>query len=146
VKCTNPNRLKPEARDHASARQAGAKVKKVLLIDDDELILVALQNALADEGISIQTTADGPHGLQLFEMEHPGLVLLDIGLPTMNGLEVLKRIREIDPDACVIILSGYAAPEIIQSAQELGARDFVEKTLPFSDLLEKIKLVVADRE
>jgi DNA-binding response OmpR family regulator len=120
-------------------------MQRILLIDDDELILMTVRNALEGEGIEVMTTADGPQGIGIFERQKPDLVLLDIGLPSMNGLDVLRKIREIDPTARVIIMSGYASSESIASAMESGAWDFVEKPTPFPVLVRKIRDALATR-
>ncbi|HCV42979.1 MAG TPA: hypothetical protein DGH68_05810 [Bacteroidetes bacterium] len=112
---------------------------KVLLIDDDELVLVMMRNALEDEGYEVLSTADGPQGVVIYKEQRPDLVLLDIGLPSISGLEVLKEIRSFNPKARVIVVSGYGTPESVSSAVRYGAWDFVEKSIPFEDLLTKIR-------
>jgi DNA-binding NtrC family response regulator len=112
---------------------------KILLIDDDELVLVMMRNALEDEGYQVLSTADGPQGIAIYKDQRPDLVLLDIGLPTVSGLEVLKEIRSFDSKARVIVVSGYGAPDSVSSAVRFGAWDFVEKSIPLDELLRKIR-------
>jgi DNA-binding NtrC family response regulator len=112
---------------------------KVLLIDDDELVLVMTRKALEDEGYSVLSTADGPQGIALYKEHRPDLVLLDVGLPSMSGVEVLKQIRLHDPKARVIVVSGYSATESVSSAIRYGAWDFVEKSIGLGELLGKVR-------
>jgi DNA-binding NtrC family response regulator len=116
---------------------------KVLVIDDDEMILMMLRNALEDEGYRVLSTADGPQGVSIYKEHHPSLVLLDLGLPSVNGMEVLKEIRSIDPKARVIVISGYGAAESVSSAIRFGAWDFIEKSADMGDLLQKIRAALS---
>jgi DNA-binding NtrC family response regulator len=100
---------------------------KVLIVDDDEFMLNVLAIQLQDEGYFIFTTADGPHGIELYKNEKPDIVLLDIGLPTISGLEVLKQIKQIDPAAKVIVITGYPSSLMKEEAMANGAFAFYEK-------------------
>jgi len=112
---------------------------KVLIIDDDEVQLRLQQSILAGQGYTIFSTADGPQGILLYRTHHPDLVLLDIGLPTVSGIEVLKQIRQIDPKAKVIVITGYASVESAVLAIREGAWDYVRKPYDVNALLKKIE-------
>ncbi|MBM2839819.1 MAG: sigma-54-dependent transcriptional response regulator [Bacteroidetes bacterium] len=112
---------------------------KVLLIDDDEMVLMTMQNALEDEGFQVFSTADAPQGIIIYKEQNPDLVLLDIGLPSMSWLEVLKEIRAFDSKARVIVISGYGASSSASLAVRYGAWDFVEKPIPLDELLKRIR-------
>jgi DNA-binding NtrC family response regulator len=114
-------------------------MQRILLIDDDELILMMMRNALENEGYQVFSTADGPQGITIYKEHEPDLVLLDIGLPSMSGLDVLKELRSFDSKARVIIISGYGASESVSSAIRYGAWDFVEKSIPLQELMKKIR-------
>jgi DNA-binding NtrC family response regulator len=115
---------------------------EILLIDDDEMILVLTQRLLEDAGFSVITTADGPQGVELYGTRHPDVVLLDLGLPSVNGMVALKEIRELDPRAKVIVISGYASQKAVDEALALGALDFLPKPLNAKELMEKVSLAV----
>lgn len=115
---------------------------KVLVIDDDELQLTLMRSLLIEEGYTVASTADGPHGINIFRQERPDLVLLDLGLPSMHGISVLKAIREIDPEAKVIVMTGYGSRESADDAKKNGALDFVEKTIEQHIFLEKIRSAI----
>ena len=117
----------------------------ILVIDDDEMTLMMLHNLLADVGYSMLSTADGPQGLSMFKERHPDLVLLDLGLPSMDGLRVLEELREFDPEAKIIIITGYASPQATSEAMRRGAIDLAVKPLDPRALLEMIKNVLGPK-
>jgi DNA-binding response OmpR family regulator len=105
--------------------------QRVLIIDDEENIRQTMQIALEAEGYVVGTAADGPEGLRRFrEREGWDLVLLDQRMPGMEGLEVLRRIREIDPAACIVMVTAYGTIELAVDAMRAGATDFLRK--PFT--------------
>ena len=114
-------------------------MSRLLLIDDDEIALNLLQNFLQEEGHEINSTADGPQGIALFKQRRPDVILLDLGLPSMNGLEVLHRIKSIDPAATVIIITGLGSEEAEQVARGYGATAFLRKPLDLDDLEAAIR-------
>lgn len=116
--------------------------KTVLVIDDDEVALFELRNILEDSGYRVLATADGPQGLMLFRDQHPDAVILDLGLPSMSGVEVLGQIFEIDSCARVLVLTGYASPALNERTRSLGAAAFFSKPIDPPDLLEKLSAMV----
>jgi DNA-binding response OmpR family regulator len=118
-------------------------VSKILVIDDDEVLLALLQNLLADEGYQILSTADGPRGVSLYKEHRPDLVLLDLALPSMNGLEVLKKIREFDEKARIIVVTGYGSAETAEVAYRYGASDFIHKPFEPRGLTERVKAALS---
>ncbi|HET6273365.1 MAG TPA: response regulator [Bacteroidota bacterium] len=117
-------------------------MSKVLVIDDDEMLLSLMQNILQGEGYTILSTADGPRGIAIYKEERPDVVLLDLGLPSMNGLEVLRRIRSFDDKAKVIVVTGYGSAESVEVAYRSGAWDFVQKPFNNADVLKLIKTAI----
>ncbi len=118
-------------------------MSRILIIDDDEMFLKAVSDILQGEGYEITSTADGPHGIELYRNQRPDLVLLDIGLPTMNGIEVLRRIKHVDPNARVIVITGYASEEWAKRALQNGAAAFFEKTLDVNRFSETVKSLLS---
>ena len=112
---------------------------RILIIDDDELMLNALTNLLQDEGYNLMITADGPRGIELYRKEKPDVVLLDLGLPSVSGLDVLKEIKQIDPNAKVIIITGYPSEQMMEEAMKSGAFAFYEKPGVISKIMRVIK-------
>ena len=110
----------------------------ILVVDDEEGVRSSLKGILGDEGYLIDAVESGEAGLLALENREYDLVLLDVWLPKMDGIETLSRIRTLDPELPVIVISGHGSIETAVKAVRMGARDFVEKPLS----LEKTLLVV----
>lgn len=110
----------------------------VLIIDDEKAILDSLSSILQDEGFQVFKAIDGNEGLSLFDKEKPEVVLLDVWMPGMDGLQVLKRIKKKDKNAMVIVISGHGTISTAVEAVKRGAYDFLEKPLSIDKVLEVI--------
>ena len=104
--------------------------ERILIVDDEQNIRWSLGNVLGDAGFRVVCAEDGEEALAAVEAEPPDAVFLDIELPKLNGMEVLRRLRTERPDVSVVMISGHATIERAVEATRLGAFDFVEK--PFS--------------
>jgi two-component system nitrogen regulation response regulator NtrX len=104
--------------------------ERILVVDDEQNIRWSLGNVLGDAGFRVVCAEDGEEALAAVEAEPPDAVFLDIELPKLNGMEVLRRLRTERPDVSVVMISGHATIERAVEATRLGAFDFVEK--PFS--------------
>jgi two-component system nitrogen regulation response regulator NtrX len=113
-------------------------MKTILIVDDEQSIRESLKGILQDEGFRTLFAPNGEEGLNLVKEDNPDLVLLDIWMPGMDGLETLQRIREGHPEQLVIMMSGHGTIETAVKATKLGAYDFIEKPLS----LEKVLLCV----
>jgi two-component system nitrogen regulation response regulator NtrX len=107
----------------------------ILVIDDEERICTSLKGILNDEGYEVSMAFDGPSGLHAAQESGPDLVLLDIWMPGMDGLEVLTILKERYPYLPVVIISGHGNVETAVKATRLGAFDFVEKPLDMDKIL-----------
>jgi two-component system nitrogen regulation response regulator NtrX len=110
----------------------------VLIVDDEKGVQSSIQGILEDVGFDSQAVSSGEEALEILAKRDFPVVLLDVWLPGMDGLEALARIRRLSPDAIVIMISGHGSIETAVRATKLGAFDFVEKPLS----LEKTILVV----
>ena len=111
----------------------------VLIVDDEEAIRESLQGVLEDEGYQSAATDNGESCLEMLHKRAFDLVLLDIWLPGMDGLEVLQKIRELENPPEVIIISGHGTIETAVRATKLGAFDFLEKPLSLDRTLILLK-------
>lgn len=110
----------------------------ILIVDDEPSILQSLSGLLTDEGFEVTTATNGYEGLQLIERETPDLVLLDIWMPGIDGLETLKEIKKTSPHVQVIMVTGHGTIETAVQATKLGAFDFIEKPLSIDKVIVAI--------
>jgi signal transduction histidine kinase len=100
---------------------------KLLLIDDEKPILEMLEMSLASEGYEVMTAESGDEGMKIFLEQKPNLVITDVRMPGMDGIEVLKRIKGIDSETEVIVVTGHGDIDSAIAALQLGASDFIAK-------------------
>ena len=118
-------------------------VKKptILLVDDEEAIIKSLSGSLEDEGYSLLTAQDGTAAMEIVKTQPVDIVFLDIWLPSMDGLETLKAIKEYDPSLEIIMMTGHGTVNTAVQAVKLGALDFLEKPFSLDTALDIIKRV-----
>ncbi len=113
--------------------------KKVLVIDDEQPTLNMFGLLLAAYGYRTLTASNGAEGVETFEHERPGIVLTDIKMPVMDGIEVLRRIKDIDPQAEVIVITGHGDMDLAIRALNLDATDFINKPVQRQALSQALK-------
>jgi len=109
-------------------------MKKILCVDDEPINLMIIEVNLMAAGYEVYKAVDGSAALQLFKEIKPQLVLLDIMMPGISGIDTLKEIKKIDPNIPVIMVSGVTDEAIAKSALEFGAYDYVKKPIDFDYL------------
>jgi DNA-binding NtrC family response regulator len=114
-------------------------MKKVLVIDDESIVRISCERTLSAEGYPVKTAGDGKSGIDLLEKESFDVVLLDIKMPDMDGIEVLKKIKSSWPDTKVIMITGYSTVESAVKSLRLGALNFLEKPFTPDALIETIR-------
>jgi len=119
--------------------------KPILIVDDEKNIRLTLSQALETLGAEVDTAANGEEALAKLKEKEFGLILLDIRMPGMDGMEVLHRVREIRPDIRVIMITAYGTVESAVEAMKLGAVDFLQKPFDPEEIRELV-LRVMDRE
>jgi two-component system nitrogen regulation response regulator NtrX len=112
---------------------------KILIVDDEKSILETLTGILEDEGYEVITASSGEKALTFFTESSPDIVLMDVWMPGIDGIETLKIMKEKNRDACVIMISGHSTIDTAVHAIKLGAYDFMEKPLS----LEKVTILVS---
>lgn len=113
----------------------------ILIVDDDQMNCDLLQNVFTRHGYQVISTTSGLEGLNLFRKHAPRVTLLDLRMPEMDGLTVLKEIRAIDPHAPVIVLGGGATETQENQARALRVTDFIRKGLSLDVLVEAVHRV-----
>ena len=110
---------------------------KILIVDDDFAVRNVLKDILSSDGYIVVTVENGSQAYEQFRLYTFDIVLLDINMPKMNGVETVKAIRERNPHVPIIIISGYNDADTISEAIEGGADDFIRKPCTPEILLEK---------
>jgi len=115
------------------------EVLKILVIDDEPPICELMDEFLSIKGYQVITASNGEEGISKFEENRPQLVLLDLRMPGMSGIEVLSKLKEIDGHAGIIILSAFGDVNTIQEALEIGATYYMEKPIELQRLAELLE-------
>ncbi len=100
---------------------------RILVIEDVTILLNLLDTVLRRKGHEVVLAERGRKGVELFQQERPHVTILDLTMPDMDGLAVLREIRTLDPHALVIILTGFGTEERARQARELGVTEFLPK-------------------
>lgn len=110
----------------------------ILLIDDEEILRKTLSDDLEEEGFNVTTATNGEEGLEEFKSSHPDLVIVDLIMEGMNGIQVSKEIKKLQPNAPVMILTGHGTLESAIDALQLKVQDYILKPVKREELLSKI--------
>lgn len=113
--------------------------QRLLVVDDDQAVTSLLRRGFSYEGFSVRTAANGEEALRLASQEHPDLVVLDLMMPGIDGLEVCRRLRDADSDLSILILTGRDNPAEEVAGLDAGADDYVTKPFTFDVLNARIR-------
>ena len=113
--------------------------ERILVVDDETNIANSLKEILSDEGYDVATTEDGLNALDMIQSDPPDLLLLDVWLPGMDGIEVLKTVKIYHPEIEVLVMSGHGTIDTAVKATKLGAFDFIEKPFSMENLIQSVK-------
>jgi len=112
---------------------------KVLIADDSSFMRTVIKNYLKNfQGLTIVEAVDGQDALEVYKTEKPDLILLDVIMPKLNGLDVLKKIRETDKSTKVVIITSVGQSSVVEEAMSLGAERYITKPFRYEDLVEII--------
>lgn len=114
-------------------------MKKILIVEDDDSILLGLENVLRDEGYAMRSAKSGQEGYQLAKRNTPDLIILDLMLPGMSGLEICKRLRDEGMKVPIIMLSAKTEENDRVFGLELGADDYITKPFSVRELVARVK-------
>ena len=117
----------------------GLMSASILIVDDEEAIRTSLRSILEDEGYEVAVAANGAEALKIYGTDPPDLMILDIWMPEMDGLETLRRVKEFVPTTQVMMMSGHGSIETAVKAVKLGAYDYIEKPLSLENVTLRVK-------
>jgi len=112
---------------------------KILIIEDDKYILNFISLSLKTSGYSFETAKTGIEGMTLFYSNHPNIILLDLGLPDVDGIEIIKSIRMIS-DVPILVVSARGQESEKISALDAGADDYITKPFHMGELMARIRV------
>lgn len=116
-----------------------AENTRVLIVDDDSIMRSIIEFAVKEYGCEVVGVAeDGAVAVDLFDRTRPDFVMLDINLPKMNGVDVLRRIREIEPNAYVVMMTSVDQEDVIEECLIAGARDYIRKDLSGDEIATRL--------
>ena len=106
----------------------------IIVIDDDDIIRLSCEQILQKSGYKVETFGNGYEGIERLKQIHPPLLVVDIKMPELDGFEVIKIVRKLDPDVVIVVITGYATIETAVDAMKMGAYDFLPKPFTPSEL------------
>ncbi len=124
---------------------SGNRTLSVLVTDDEESVRHGCARALANEGFRTAVAADGQECLRMVRERKPDVVVLDLWMPGIAGMDVLRRIRNVDPGIITIVITGYGTPELAVEAMKLGAADFLCKPFDGDSLVDAVRHSAGNR-
>jgi DNA-binding response OmpR family regulator len=117
---------------------------KVLLVDDEHEFVSTLAERLNLRGIDAATAADGEEALRLVEEIRPRVVVLDLMMPGMSGIEVLQQIKRMHPEIRVLLLTGHGSTREGIEGMRVGADDYLMKPINIDELIEKLRKAASE--
>ena len=127
-----------ERRPGADPAATLAATGRVFVIDDDDIMLLSCRRILEKAGYQVETFSSGLDGIRRIEAVRPELLLVDLKMPELDGLQVIERVRSVDPDVVIAVITGYATISTAVDAMKAGAYDFLPK--PFTP--DELRLIV----
>ncbi len=121
-------------------------MNKILIIDDDQDIRLLLDRFLSKNGFTTETASQGESAIELLKQHTFDLILCDFKLPDMTGLELIPKVKILNPEACIIIITGYSDVKVAVKTIKLGAYDYVTKPLYPDEILMTIEQALSNRE
>ncbi len=119
---------------------------RILVVDDEDIVRTSCSRTLSPEGYEVRLAKNGVEGLKMASEERFDLVLTDLKMPDMDGIEVLRIIKEKWPETAVIIVTGYQTVDTAVKAIKLGAYDYIEKPFTPDALLSAVAEAMANRQ
>jgi YesN/AraC family two-component response regulator len=121
-------------------------MKKILIIDDEKPVRDVLNIALCEEGYESLQAPSGEQGIELFKSNDPDIVITDVMMPGIDGIEVTKRMRAHRDDIDVVVMSGFGTEELVVNALRAGASNYIKKPIVFDELFKILDDIIFKRE
>lgn len=121
-------------------------MKNILIIDDEDALRKMLRIALTERGYTVFEASNGVEGIEVFRNTSPGIVLTDVNMPEMNGIEMTRKIKEINEDSDIIIMTGFGTEDLVIDAIRAGASNYIKKPLQFTELFSILDSIAFKRE
>ncbi len=112
---------------------------RILVIDDEEIVRISCRKCLIPEGYEVDVAANGAEGFRLAKENHYDLILTDLKMPDVDGMEFLMSMKETQPEAKVIMITGYSTAEHAEEATRLGAYNYIEKPFTPDTLIAAVR-------
>lgn len=112
---------------------------KILLVDDEEELVSTLSERMEMRGLDAEVALDGPQAIDAIKTRLPHVMVLDLRMPRMDGMEVLRHVRKHNPEIQVIVLTGHGSSKDEEQARRLGAFDYLQKPVDVETLVSRIK-------
>lgn len=116
--------------------------RRILVVDDEPIIVCTIAQKLEKEGFQVCGATDGTEALELYKEDGFDLVLTDMRMAHMGGLELLQAIMQYDPEALVVMITAFSTMNATVEAMKLGARDFISKPFELNRLVAKIRFIL----
>lgn len=118
------------------------KKVQILLVDDEEKVREMLSSLLNSRGYLVKNVADGEEALKSLNSSDFDIIITDLRMPQMDGAELIKKVRDLKPNIGIIVLTGYGDIESYIDIMEMGAFEYINKTLSIDDLFEDLCLAI----
>jgi DNA-binding response OmpR family regulator len=118
----------------------------ILVVDDEGIVLSSCQRVLEDAGLKTRVVASGEEAISAAEKREPTLFLIDIKMPKMDGMELIRRLKIKWPRIPIVVMSGYDTRETVAEADQLGADRFIPKPFTPDELLKSIRQALRKEE
>ncbi len=121
---------------------ADPQATRIVVVDDEEIVTSLVRDALEDEGFSISTASSGPEALEIIKSNGVDLIITDIRMPQMDGIELASKARQISPDVVVIFMTGYANLDSAKEAIKQGAFEYIMKPFELTEIRQSVAKAV----
>lgn len=118
--------------------------KRILIVDDEGIVRISCKRILSPEGYEVEVASDGYEAIELIRKQTYDVIITDLKMPKMDGLEVLQWIKRESPSSKVIVITGFSTPDIAEKSTSLGANKYLEKPFTPEALLSAVKAVLKE--